>query len=541
MAIASAADAANASRQPATAARTHQITWDAHSLLIDGKRTFVWSGEIHPFRLPSPSLWRDVLQKMKASGYNTVAFYFDWGYHTPRRGVYDFTGVRDMDRLLQIARDVGLYVIVRPGPYMNAEITRGGFPGWLVTQAARARTDAPEYVAAADEWLTQINAIISRHQLTDGGGNVILYQIENELDLTSPAHQRYMRHLRDKVRADGITVPVFHNDKGRNGYWVPDSSTVPDVVHGPVDLYAFDAYPGGGCNTDATPGVPNQAPDFGLYSAGGARGGATASPATPPFTAEFGGGWFDFWGSNNTYPCTAIRNGSGYERVFYGTNIANGLTLQSFYMTFGGTSWGWLPAPVVFTSYDYGAAISEARQLRDKAATMKQLGQFIEVVSPLTQMGKGESVQASSAAVRVYHNVDASTQTHLYFAVHKPSNALTDDTFSFELHTPAGEYTVPQHGSLHLNGQDAKMLLANYDLERQRLVYSTSELQTHLRQGDRDLALLYGRENEDGETVLRYASRPDVKLLSGNVSTEFDAARGDLRLNYVHGGLARLQ
>ena len=62
-----------------------------------------WSGEFHPFRLPSPDLWRDVLQKMKASGFNTVSIYFDWGYHSPKQGVYDFTGVRDMDRLLDMA------------------------------------------------------------------------------------------------------------------------------------------------------------------------------------------------------------------------------------------------------------------------------------------------------------------------------------------------------------------------------------------------------------------------------------------------------
>lgn len=532
----------NAVAPAAAASRSaHRITWDQHSLMIDGNRTFIWGGEMHPFRLPSPSLWRDVLQKMKASGYNTVALYFDWGYHTPKQGVYDFSGIRDMDQLLRIAKETGLYVIVRPGPYMNAEVTRGGFPSWLVTQAARARTDAPEYLAAADEWLTQIDAIIARHQLTDGGGNVILYQIENELDLTSPGHQRYMQHLRDKVRADGITVPIFHNDKGRNGFWVPVDSTVPNVVHGPVDLYAFDSYPGGACDADTTPGTPNLAPDFGMYGPGGARGGATASPSTPGFTAEFGGGWFDFWGSNNTYPCTAIRNGPGYQRVFYGTNIANGLTIQSFYMTFGGTSWGWLPAPVVFTSYDYGAAIDETRRLRNKAATMKQLGHFIDVVGPLTQMSKGPATQASSPAIKLYHNVDAQTQTHFYFAMHEPSNAVTDDTFTFALSTADGNYTVPQQGTLRINGQDAKILLAGYNLGRQRLVYSTSELQTHLRLNDTDLALLYGRKSEDGETVLRYSSQPAVKVLAGNVSSTFDAGKSDLRLNYVHTGLARVQ
>ena len=136
-----------------------------------------------------------------------------------------------------------------------------------------------------------------------------------------------MQHLAAKVRADGITVPIFHNDKGRNGDWVPQSSTVPGTVPGPVDLYAFDGYPGGTCHTDATPGSPNTAPDWGIWGPGGAKGGATASPNTPGFAAEFGGGWFDYWGSAGTYSCTAVREGPGYERVFYGTNLANRLTL----------------------------------------------------------------------------------------------------------------------------------------------------------------------------------------------------------------------
>jgi hypothetical protein len=167
-----------------------------------------------------------------------------------------------------------------------------------------------------------------------------------------------MNHLAAKVRGDGITVPIFHNDKGRNGLWVPASSNVPGTVPGPTDLYAFDGYPGGTCHTDGTPGGPSTAPDWGIWGLGGAKGGASASPNTPGFVAEFGGGWFDYWGSVGTYSCMAQREGPGYERVFYETNIANRLTLQNFYMTFGGTSWGWLPAPVVYTSYDYGAAIN---------------------------------------------------------------------------------------------------------------------------------------------------------------------------------------
>jgi beta-galactosidase GanA len=525
---------------PRARAANHTISFDQYSLSIDGRRTVIWSGEFHPFRLPSPDLWRDVLQKMKASGYNAVSIYFDWGYHSPRQGVYDFSGVRDVDKVLNIAQEVGLYVIARPGPYINAEADAGGFPAWLTTQAGRARTDAADYLAATDEWQSRIDPILARHQLTNGTGTVLLYQIENELGSTGTAQRNYMQHLRDKARADGISVPIFHNDKGRNGQWVPASSTVPGTVPGPVDLYAFDGYPGGTCRTDATPGGPSTAPDWGLYGTGGATGGATASPATPGFAAEFGGGWFDFWGSNGTYPCMAVREGPGYERVFYGTNIANRLMIQNFYMTAGGTSWGWLPAPVVYSSYDYGAAISEARQLRPKAATMKELGLFLQSVDPITRVDRGASVSPSSGAVRIDHNVNNQTGTHFYTAVHNPSNATSTDAFTFPVSTSDGTYTVPQSGTLQLAGQDAKTLVAGYDVDGQRLVYSTSEIMTHLQHGNRSLLLVYGRNGESGETVLRYSSAPTLAV-AGTVTSSFNAATGDLRLDYAHNGLAQVR
>ena len=137
---------------PVAGPAAHQITFDPYSLMIDGDRTFIWSGEFHPFRLPSPSLWFDVLQKMKASDCNAVSMYFNWSYHSPAPGDYDFTGVRDMDTALGMAADAGLYVIARPGPYINAEVNAGGYPGWLTTTAGRARTDEPTYLGYADEY-----------------------------------------------------------------------------------------------------------------------------------------------------------------------------------------------------------------------------------------------------------------------------------------------------------------------------------------------------------------------------------------------------
>lgn len=518
--------------------RPKTIAWDQYSLKVDGKRIVVWSGEIHPFRLPNPSLWRDVIQKMKALGFNGVAFYFDWGYHSPAPGVYDFSGIRNVERALQIAKEEGMYVIARTGPYVNAELTGGGYPGWMFRSRAEARTDDPVYLSAVDEWMTQINAIIARHQASDGGGNVIAYQLENELGKVEPKHVRQMEHLARKARADGITVPFFHNAAGRLPDWAPKNSSAPWANQGPTDIYAFDGYPGGSCDVFANPAGANKAPDWGIYATGSGKVGSLTSPGTPGFAAELGGGWFDYWGSNGTYNCTAERQGTGYQRVFYGTNLINRITIHNVYMTFGGTSWGWLAGPVVYTSYDYGAPISEDRGMRPKAYALKQQGMLVQAAEQvLAEMDKGPALVPADGKVKVYHNVNRRLGTHVIFAAHNPTDGKGEEAFSVKLATRDGEYSF----GTTLRGQDARMLLASYDMERQRLVYSTSELQTHFRNGERDIALLHGRDRQAGQTVLRYTGAPTVEVLAGQVTSRWDAARGDLVLDYVHDGLARVR
>ncbi|QOY96079.1 beta-galactosidase [Massilia sp. UMI-21] len=535
-ATAEPAQAVEAATAPKESPKT--IAWDQYSLKVDGKRVVVWSGEIHPFRLPNPSLWRDVIQKMKALGFNGVAFYFDWGYHSPAPGVYDFSGIRNVERALQIAEEEGMYVIARTGPYINSELTGGGYPGWMFRSRAEARTDDPVYLAAVDEWMTQINAIIARHQLTNGGGNVIAYQLENELGKVEPKHVRQMEHLARKARSDGITVPFFHNAAGRLPDWTPKGSSAPWANPGPTDLYAFDGYPGGSCDVFANPAGANKAPDWGIYASGAGKVGALSSPGTPGFAAELGGGWFDYWGSNGTYACTAERQGKGYQRVFYGTNLINRITIHNIYMTFGGTSWGWLGGPVVYTSYDYGAPISEDRGLRPKALALKQQGMFVQAAEQvLAEMDKGPALAPAGGKLKVYHNINRRLGSHLVFAAHNPPDGKGEERFSVALSTRDGDYTIAST----LRGQDARMLLAAYDMERQHLVYSTSELQTHFRNGERDIVLLHGRDGIAGETVLRYAGAPTVEVLAGQVRSRWDAARGDLVLNYVHDGLARVR
>ncbi|PWI18601.1 beta-galactosidase [Streptomyces sp. Act143] len=187
---------------PVADGAVHTVGHDRYSLLVDGRRLTLWPGAMHLFRLPSPSLWRDVLEKMRAHGYNAVSLSVAWNYHSPAPGSYDFTGVRNLGLFLRMAAETGLYVVLRPGPYLGADVDAGGFPGWLTATEGRARTTDPAYLAHADEWLTRVNAIAARHLYTRGRGTVLLYQLEDTADTA------YLSHLHRKVRADGIDVPL---------------------------------------------------------------------------------------------------------------------------------------------------------------------------------------------------------------------------------------------------------------------------------------------------------------------------------------------
>lgn len=130
------------------------MTWDEKSLYIYGERVMIWSGEVHPFRLPVPSLWIDVFEKVKALGFNTVSFYVYWALLEAKQGSFQADGIFDLKPFFQAATDAGIYLIARPGPYINAEVAGGGFPGWLQRVNATLRTSSPEYLAAIDKYRT---------------------------------------------------------------------------------------------------------------------------------------------------------------------------------------------------------------------------------------------------------------------------------------------------------------------------------------------------------------------------------------------------
>jgi beta-galactosidase GanA len=104
------------------------VEYDRYSMILNGKRTFLNGGEVHYYRMPSPRAWPRMVAKLKAAGLNEISIYVPWQIHEPRPGRFRFGGRFDLDRFLRDARDAGLYVVVRPGPYVQAEIDGGKPP-----------------------------------------------------------------------------------------------------------------------------------------------------------------------------------------------------------------------------------------------------------------------------------------------------------------------------------------------------------------------------------------------------------------------------
>ncbi len=381
--------------------QSQQVTYDQYSLVIGGKRVFITAGEFDPWRTPSPSLWLDDLQKMKADGYDAVTVYFDWDYSSPSPGVYDFTGVRDMNTFLNMAQQAGLYVIARPGPYINAETDGGGIPSWVLTGPNGYRSDTEPYLSAALQWFSEIDAIIAPHQITKGG-DVILYQIENEYTGKSAADLQYMADLEQQAATDGIDVPfTFNQCCGADTF---TSGT------GAVNISGQDNYPlGFNCADTSTFGQPYGYPSY---------------TGMPIYIPEFQGGSFDGWGGSGYANCYTMT-GSDFENVYYKNNIAQGVTMQSNYMGVGGTNWGWLPDPDVYTSYDYGAAISETGEIGSpsdpndivgsKYGQNKLINDFETSVAPLAQTAPAAAPTPSNSAVATMARVNPSGGAEFFY------------------------------------------------------------------------------------------------------------------------------
>ncbi|KAG6834251.1 hypothetical protein H0H93_010875, partial [Arthromyces matolae] len=157
-----------------------------------------------------------LLEKIKAAGFNTVSIYSNWAFHAPNNHTVDFeTGARNIAIIFELAAEVGLFVTLRGGPYVNAETTAGGFALWTVNGAyGELRNDDPRYTAAWTPYFTRLNEIASKYQLGKAG-TILLQQIENEFccqrnsdgSLNTPLVD-YMVSLQNNTRDNGVIVDL---------------------------------------------------------------------------------------------------------------------------------------------------------------------------------------------------------------------------------------------------------------------------------------------------------------------------------------------
>ncbi|TDL23066.1 putative beta-galactosidase [Rickenella mellea] len=502
------------------------VTFDAHSVFLDNKRLFVFGGEFHPWRAPSgKQFWRDVFEKMKAAGFNTVSVYFHWGISTAKQGTLDFNFYRSHTDVYEIAKDLGILVIVRAGPYVNAETNAGGFPGWLTNVPALARTNQTGYTNAWMPYITSVAKFVEPFQYPNGP--VIAIQSENEFAPTSstgPGRSEYMQLVENTYRANGLTkIPITHNDPRISGRFVSGL--------GAVDLYTWDEYPNGfDCSN---PTVWDQV-DTTLIAKH-----KKIDPDVMWASAEFQGGSFDPWGGSGYDACYQLLNDQ-FANVFYKNNYAAQTAYQSLYMTYGGTNWGNLAEPTVYTSYDYGAPIREDRTLTGKYSEIKLQAYFLHASTDFVMSTITSSDTSLSDKGQVFTTALSSPNGAGFYVIRQNDNAITSRTnFQLKVNTTAGVVTVPQFGGTNsLEGRESKIFVTNYTFGSNKLTYSTAEVMTWTSIDNTDVIVLYALSGHTIEAIIP-TTTANVTL-SGSTSITAKASKGSVIITGTPSGVTTL-
>ena len=336
---------------------TALLTYENGKLLRAGRAHRVLSGSLHYFRV-HPAQWRDRLERVAALGLNTVDTYVAWNFHQRSEdGAAEFEGWRDLERFIRLAAEVGLDVIVRPGPYICAEWDNGGFPAWLTARlGTRLRSSEPEFLSAVAAWFDELIPRVVDLQASVGGP-IVAFQVENEYGSYGD-DTGYLEWLRDALRARGVTELLYTAD-------------------GPTELM-LDGGTLDGVLASTT---------FGSRASAAAALVKSRRSGEPFLCAEYWNGWFDHWGEKHH-----IRTVASAESTLADILDIDGSV--SLYMAHGGTNFGlWAGAnhngrlqPTI-TSYDSDAPIAEDGALTAKfVAFRNRLGQLSD--EPLPELPK---------------------------------------------------------------------------------------------------------------------------------------------------------
>ena len=312
------------------------------TFLLNGNPFVVKAAEIHYPRIPKP-YWEHRIKMCKALGMNTVCIYIFWNIHEQREGQFDFTGNNDVAEFCRLAQKNGMYVIVRPGPYVCAEWEMGGLPWWLLKKKdIRLREQDPYFMERVKIFEQKVGEQLAPLTIQNGGP-IIMVQVENEYG-SYGEDKPYVSEIRDCLRGIyGKDLALFQCDWSSN------------FEKNGLDDLTWTMNFGTGAN------INDQFRRLGELR-----------PNAPKMCSEFWSGWFDKWGARHeTRPAKDMVDGMDEM-------LSKGISF-SLYMTHGGTSFGhWAGAnspgfaPDV-TSYDYDAPINEYGQTTPKYFELRKM------------------------------------------------------------------------------------------------------------------------------------------------------------------------
>jgi beta-galactosidase len=403
------------------------LTISDNQFLLDAKPFRILSGAMHYFRIV-PEYWRDRLEKMHSFGLNTVETYVAWNLHEPHPGQFHFDGMLDIVKFIETAAEVGLKVIVRPGPYICSEWEFGGLPSWLLKDPdMQVRCAYTPYLEAVDRFFDALLPRLVSLQSTRGGP-IIAMQVENEYG-SYGNDKVYLRHLVDGIRSCGIDSFLFTSDGPRDGCL--QSGTLPDVYK--TVNFAYDAGE-----------AFSKLQDY--------------QHEDPLMVMEFWSGWFDHWGEAHHVSAdgsdSIMRSVDTLDEI-----LASGASVN-FYMFHGGTSFGYMngancepePYRATITSYDYACPLNECgdpsprylayRDVLKKYADVPTAG--TPPVSPKAAYGVVELTEA----VSLFDSLDV--LSHLQNSLFPQPMEWYDQDYGFILYRT--NVSGPRMGILHARG-----------------------------------------------------------------------------------------
>ncbi|MBV5313347.1 MAG: beta-galactosidase [Prolixibacteraceae bacterium] len=324
--------------------KVHSFKLEKSEFLLDGKPFQMISGEMHPARIPV-EYWRHRIQMAKAMGCNTIAAYIFWNYHEVEPGVFDFqTGNHNIAQFIRIVQEEGMFLMLRPGPYVCAEWDFGGLPSYLLSiPDIKVRCMDPRYTDAVERYIKTLALQVNDLQVTKGGP-IVMVQVENEYG--SYGNDRtYMKWVQDVWKKCGIEVPFYTAD-GATPFML-EAGSLPDAAIG------------------LDPGA----------NAGNFEQATKVNPNVPSFCSELYPGWLTHWGEKWQRPDTT-------ELIKDVKWLMDNKKSFNFYVIHGGTNFGYWAGANAFsptqyqpdvTSYDYDAPINEMGQATPKYDALRKV------------------------------------------------------------------------------------------------------------------------------------------------------------------------